>query len=233
LRQWLEEEGLRQNTLLWYCGDNGTPGDGIVTSPFRGQKGNMYEGGIRVPGVIEWPQRIPSPRVSDVNTVTSDMLPTICDLAGQPLPDRPLDGISLAPLMDGQMTERPSPICFWQYTVDMGRNLADYVESDQQEGTTPLAKQMNGLYTRNFRNFHLSEIIEQDYEGSRVILDNRYKLVIGSGKDPTVELFEIRKDPAEKHDLSRSRPDAVKNLERQLEDWQTSVLGSLTGEDYR
>ncbi len=62
LRQWLKEEDLRENTVLWYCGDNGTPGDGIVTSPFRGQKGNMYEGGIRVPGIIEWPGGISSYR---------------------------------------------------------------------------------------------------------------------------------------------------------------------------
>jgi arylsulfatase A-like enzyme len=110
----VKEKALRQNTLIWYCGDNGTPGDGIVTSPFRGQKGTMYEGGIRVPGIIEWPGRISSPLVSDVNAVTSDMLPTICELIGQPLPDIPMDGISLKPLIDGQMKERPSPICFWQ-----------------------------------------------------------------------------------------------------------------------
>ena len=233
LRQWLEEEDLRQHTMLWYCGDNGTPGDGIVTSPFRGQKGTMYEGGIRVPGIIEWPQRISSPSTSDVNAVTSDMLPTICDLVGQPLPDLRLDGISLKSLIDGQMTERPGPICFWQYRILGERSQMPYIKADQQEGTTPLVKQMNGIYTRNFRNLHLSEISEQDYEGPRVILDNRYKLVIGPGKDPTVELFEIRKDPAEKNDLSESRAEVVMNLERQLEVWQTSVLESLTGADYR
>lgn len=233
LREWLKKEDLRQNTLLWYCGDNGTPGDGIVTSPFRGQKGNMYEGGIRVPGVIEWPQRIPSPRISDVNTVTSDMLPTICDLVGQPPPDRPLDGISLEPLIYDKMEERPSPICFWGYHVRGGEVQVPYIKPDLQEGTTPLVKQMNGHYTRNFRNFHLRDISEQDYEGPRVILDNRYKLVIGPGEDPTVELFEIRKDPGEKNDLSDSMVEVVKDLERQLRDWQTSVLTSLTGADYR
>jgi len=91
---------------------------------------------------------------------------------------------------------------------------------------------MNGIYTRNFQNLHLAEISKQDYEGPRVILDNQHKLVIGPGKDPTVELFEIRNDPAEKNDLSGSRVEVVKNLERQLEDWQTSVLESLTGADY-
>jgi len=233
LRQWLGKENLRQNTLLWYCGDNGTPGDGIVTSPFRGQKGNMYEGGIRVPGIIEWPRRISVPHISDVNSVTSDILPTICDLVGLPLPDRPLDGISLESMIDGQMTERPNPICFWQYTNTGERDQVPYVQPDQQEGTTPLAKQMNGLYTRNFRNLHLTEITEQDYEGPRVILDNQYKLVIGPGDNPTLELFEIRKDPAEKKNVSEANEEVVKNLERQMEDWQKSVLESLTGADYQ
>jgi arylsulfatase A-like enzyme len=232
LRQWLGAEELRQNTLLWYCGDNGTPGDGIVTSPFRGQKGNMYEGGIRVPGIIEWPGRITSPRVSEVNTVTSDMLPTICELVGQPLPDRPLDGISLKPLIDGRMTERPGPVCFWQYSIPEERKPVPYIEPEWQEGTTPLVKQMNGLYTRNFRNFHLDRITEQDYEGSRVILDKQFKLVVGPGKDPVIELFQIREDPAEEHDISEANADIVRAMQGQLEDWQTSVLRSLKGEDY-
>jgi len=131
------------------------------------------------------------------------------------------------------MKERPSPICFWQYTIQGGEAQNPYIEPGQQEGTTPLVKQMNGLYTRNFRNFQLEKISDQDYEGSRVILDNRYKLVIGPGKNPTVELFEIREDPAEKYDLSETNVEVVKNLEKQLEDWQTSVLESLTGSDYR
>jgi arylsulfatase A-like enzyme len=92
---------------------------------------------------------------------------------------------------------------------------------------------MNGLYTRNFRNFQLEKILEQDYEGSRVILDNHYKLVIGPGKDPTVELYNIREDPDEKNDLSKTNVELVNNLEQQLEDWQTSVLESLTGADYQ
>lgn len=232
LRQWLEEEGLRSNTLLWYCGDNGTSGDGIVTSPFRGQKGTMYEGGIRVPGIIEWPGRVTSSRASDINTVTCDILPTICELAGQPLPGRPLDGISLKSLIDGQMTQRPGPICFWQYSIREDERQRAYIEPGLQEGTTPLVKQMNGLYTRNFRNFHYQES-GQDYEGPRVILDKRYKLVIGPGSVPARELFDLQTDPAEKHDLSETRAELADELERQLRDWQQSVLSSLTGADYR
>jgi len=77
LRKYLKDEGLRQNTLVWYCGDNGIPASGRATTPFRGQKGTVYEGGIRVPGIIEWPQRIAQPRVTKLNAVTSDMFPTL------------------------------------------------------------------------------------------------------------------------------------------------------------
>ncbi len=49
LRDSLEEKGLRENTILWYCGDNGTPASGNMTNPFHGLKGDVYEGGIRVP----------------------------------------------------------------------------------------------------------------------------------------------------------------------------------------
>ena len=115
LRDALGKQGQRENTLLWYCGDNGTPSSGLADSPLRGQKGQMYEGGIRVPGIIEWPARITMPRTSDVNAVTSDMLPTLCALAGVQPPSRPIDGISLESLIDGNMTARPSPICFWAY----------------------------------------------------------------------------------------------------------------------
>ena len=117
LRKFLAAEGLRENTLIWYCGDNGVPRSGRLATPFRGEKGLVYEGGVRVPGIIEWPAAIPEGRVSDLNAVTTDTLPTLCDLVGIPLPKRPLDGVSLKPLLDGEMEKRPQPICFWSFTA--------------------------------------------------------------------------------------------------------------------
>ena len=240
LRTWLDDKGLRQDTLLWYCGDNGSPAGGSVTTPFRGQKGSMYEGGIRVPGVIEWPRRIVKPRVSDVNTVTSDMLPTICDLIGQLLPTRPLDGVSLKPLIDGTMTQRPSPICFWSFRTNRisKENPEPYIDPKLQQGTTPLVKMMAGRYTRNFRNLRYAKVNDQDFGGPRVILDNRYKLVVGTRSgastdgEPKAELFDIRRDPAEKKNLVETKPEIAKRLKTQLRKWQQSVLHSLTGADY-
>ncbi len=236
LRQFLADEGLRQNTLIWYCGDNGIPSSGRITTPFRGQKGQVYGGGIRVPGVIEWPAGISEPRVSELNSVTSDMLPTVCELVGQPLPDRPIDGVSLKPLFDGDMAERPAPICFWNYNGnrDVQRGFEPYIDVKLQEGTTPLVKMMDGRYTRNFRNLHHPTISEQDYTGARAVLDNRYKLVVHENEDGRAqELFDVRADPAETTDLIESNPEVAKKLAQQLKDWQASVLNSLTGADYR
>lgn len=234
LRDWLSENGLKQNTMLWYCGDNGTPGDGIVTSPFRGQKGNLYEGGIRVPGIIEWPEGISKPAVSDVNTVTSDMLPTLCELAETERPDRPLDGISLKPLISGTLKQRPKPVCFWSYNTKTEAGHRPWIKAELQTGTTPLVKMMGDLHTRNFRNFHHPKIRNTDFDGQRVILGNRYKLVVkGLGSKAKKELFDIRNDPSEKTNLIAANAEIAGKLEQQLSEWQQSVLMSLTGKDYR
>src|SRR5690606_21909084 len=94
---------------------NGTSADGALGAPHRGVKAQMYEGGILVPGLIEWPARIPKPRVSNVRASTSDLLPTVCSLVGQSLPDSALDGVDLTAALVAMMTERPNPLCFWQY----------------------------------------------------------------------------------------------------------------------
>ncbi len=236
LRDHLEETGLRQNTILWYCGDNGVPSSGRLATPFRGQKGLVYDGGVRVPCVIEWPRRIAKPRASDVNTVTSDMLPTILDLVGQAVPNRPLDGISLKPLIDGKMTERSSPICFWMYNAGgESKKGKPYIDPKLQEGTTPLVKYLGGRLTRNFKNFHHRNITEQDFSGARAILGNRYKLVVNGqpGNESAIELFDLRDDLAEKTNVVKSRPQVAADLQQQLREWQQSVLDSVTGADYR
>jgi arylsulfatase A-like enzyme len=111
LRKGLHARGLADNTMLWFNSDNGGPGD---NSPLKGGKGNICEGGIRVPGICEWPARVKPGRTS-VPAVTSDFYPTILEAAGLPVPNdkpQPLDGISLMPLLDGKMSERPVPIGF-------------------------------------------------------------------------------------------------------------------------
>ena len=115
LRSYLKENGQNENTLIFFCSDNGPEnGSPGVTGGFRDRKHSLHEGGVRVPGIMIWPKKITSPFTTDIPCVTSDYLPTIIDVLKinkNKIPYR-LDGISLLPLVEGRMKERPSPIGF-------------------------------------------------------------------------------------------------------------------------
>jgi len=116
LRQELRDLNVAGNTLFWFCSDNGpegketAPGSG---GPFRGRKRDLLEGGVRVPSILEWPDRFRAPRIIDPPVVTSDFLPTILDfLAIQDAAKHPLDGASVKEILEGTASERPKPIGF-------------------------------------------------------------------------------------------------------------------------
>lgn len=124
LRQHLRELGIEDNTLILFTSDNGpehrfgrkenapTIGPDGSAGPFRGAKTDLWQGGLRVPCLIEWPGHI-TPGTSDLPAVTSDILPTLLDVWGISMPDnRPLDGESLIPVLRGQPHQRQQPIAF-------------------------------------------------------------------------------------------------------------------------
>ncbi len=236
LRKHLADSGVRNDTLLFYCGDNGTSGDAALGFPHRGFKGQIYEGGNLVPGLIEWPAMFPQPRITQVRASTSDLLPTIAALVGQPLPDRPIDGIDLSKLLLGEMKERPSPLFSWEYdTKQLTRaKLEPWIDPKLQEGTTPLVKLTGGKATRDFTNFRHPKITDTDYDGARSIIDGRYKLIVHESKNGVSkqELFDLEADPAEKSNLLEKTPEIRSKLLSKLRQWQESVLNSLTGADY-
>ncbi len=237
LRKHLAAQGLRQDTLLFYCGDNGTSPDAALGFPHRGVKGQVYEGGTLVPGLIEWPARIPQPRSTSIRASTSDLLPTLCAIAGQPLPERPIDGVDLTPLLDGKMTARSKPLYFWSYNtggLDKSK-LEPWIDPELQKGTTPLVKMARGKATRDFTNFRHPAITDADYLGPGAIIDGHFKLVIHESKkgEPRHELFDLKADPGERANLIEQQPAIAGKLQTQLRQWQQSVLHSLTGADYQ
>jgi arylsulfatase A-like enzyme len=237
LRTYLSENNLKDNTLFMYCGDNGTPGDARRTGmTLRKSKGSMYEGGIRVPGVLEWPAVIKEPASTTAISVTTDYMQTIAEIIGQPLPDRPLDGKSWVPIFKDPSIQRNQPHFFWQYNRDLFEDGCEpYIPQELQEGTTPLLKKMDGKYTRTFRNCIYSDISEEDFQGERVIMKDQYKLIV-EGDTPNekgYELYDIQNDPAETTNLADEYPEMVDEMAADLRKWQESVLNSLTGADYK
>ena len=109
ITQKLEDLQIDDNTLVIFCSDNGPWGSKHIrpfdsNGPLRGYKGDIYEGGIRVPMIARWPGQIPAGKVSNAIAYFADIFPTLADLAGVQAPQN-IDGISILPTLQG----RPQP----------------------------------------------------------------------------------------------------------------------------
>jgi arylsulfatase A-like enzyme len=252
-RNGLDEMKVRENTLLWFNSDNGVTIEGIpedqrqhlYNGGLRGHKSQLYEGGVLVPGIIEWPGAIATPRVSEVPCVTSDILPTLIDIVGvdYPRPGRPLDGISLKRLIvEGAMNKRPKPIGFWGYNHKAERENEPWLEDiSLNEMITLTARQKARPRNRKnsrkpaFSNHKHPEMVPENFQSSGAWVTDRYKLLMPrarGNKEQIPELYDLEKDREEKNNIASQHPGIVKTMRAELLEWQESVERSLTGADY-
>jgi arylsulfatase A len=122
--QTLDDMHLRDETFVMFTSDNGPetldryPGAQRSfgsPGPLRGMKLHMYEGGIRVPGIIRWPNRARPGTVCHEPVNGTDILPTLCAMAGVAVPtDRAIDGTNILPIFEGRGVERKTPL-YWRY----------------------------------------------------------------------------------------------------------------------
>jgi arylsulfatase A-like enzyme len=109
----LKETGLADNTLVIFTSDNGGQiGVGASNGPLRSGKGDMYEGGIRVPMCAAWPGRIRAGSRSDHVALTMDLFPTICEAAGVKI-EHKIDGRSMLPVLTGGTKPEEDRVLFW------------------------------------------------------------------------------------------------------------------------
>jgi arylsulfatase A-like enzyme len=116
----LRARGLERRTLVMFVSDNGPHREGGAdpvffksTGGLRGIKRDLYEGGIRVPMLAQWPGTIPAGRVSDHVWAHWDVLPTLADVAGAAMP-RTLDGIPMSAALRGE-TQPTHPFLYWEF----------------------------------------------------------------------------------------------------------------------
>jgi arylsulfatase A len=111
----LDTLGLSENTLVFFTSDNGPWRDGSQAG-LRGKKGRVYEGGIRVPGLLRWPGVVKGGSVSDEPVHGTDILPTVSAIADLSLPrDRVIDGEDITPLLRGKSWKRSKPMYWYFY----------------------------------------------------------------------------------------------------------------------
>jgi arylsulfatase A-like enzyme len=118
----LDEQGIADNTIIFFCSDNGAANryDNRFQSSgeLRGRKRDLYEGGIRTPMLVRWPGTVPAGVVSDAIWYFPDVLPTLAELAGAETPTD-IDGVSVVPTLLGtdqpELAERP---LYWEFHED-------------------------------------------------------------------------------------------------------------------
>jgi len=233
LRSELRTLGIRENTILWYCSDNGGLPN-LGTTGGRANKGKVYEGGLRVPAILEWPARIGGHRVTKVPCNTSDIYPTLLEIAGVRMENQPpLDGISLTALIAGRMKTRPKPMGFWDYpargiSVPSHKWMSELLEAQKAGGAGDSTRLRldAGEVTKQYP--------ENTFGGHAAWIDWPWKLHRIQDKNAKVkwELYNLAEDPGEQDNVLARHSDRVKSMKSQLEAWQRSVVRSLNGKDY-
>jgi len=114
----LRENGIDRNTQVWFFSDNGGPPTNVAptcNAPLRGHKGSLYEGGIRVPFVLQWPAAVKPGRVIDAPVITLDIFATTLAAAdAPPAPGKTPDGLSLLPLLTGDAAAFDNRVLHWR-----------------------------------------------------------------------------------------------------------------------
>lgn len=115
----VDKVGIAENTLIWFLSDNGglehEQSGRIVTSnqPLHGEKGTLYEGGIRIPAIARWPGKIPAGTQCDVPGITMDVYPTLLELSGATAAKQPQDGVSLVAQFKNPTAALKRDTLFW------------------------------------------------------------------------------------------------------------------------
>lgn len=174
----LEEQGMLDNTLIFFTSDNGPHDEGgadpeffKASAPYKGQKRDLYDGGIHVPMLVHWPARIKDPRIEKTPWVFADVLPTFAEIAGVDLnivPRVKTNGVSIDPLLSDSPASMPERTFYWEFGKQAG---------DPNSGV-------------------IGEVYQAGRKGDWKAV--RY------GLDAEVELYNIAKDPSESKNLAAS-----------------------------
>lgn len=189
----LEELDISDNTVIIFSSDNGGYGPATDMDPLKGYKGTYYEGGIRVPMFVSWPEKIKTGKTCEYPVIGVDIYPTLCSLAGISLAGdkQATDGVDLVPVLNGETESIPERALHWFFPA--------YLQSYQgviDEQRDPL-----------FRSRPCS-----------IIRRGQWKLHYYF-EDKGVELYDLENDIGEKNNVAKSNPQVTSRLMNEMQQW--------------
>ncbi len=192
----VDELGLAKSTLIIFISDNGGLPRVSQLRPLRGQKGSLFEAGVRVPACMRWTGRIRAKTTCDTPITSVDFLPTFASLASAKLPtSQPVDGTDISPLLSGGSI--PERSIFWHYPLYLqGRGLTIDVP---------------GGKTYSWRGFPSTSMRRGEWK------------LIEFHEDNSVALYNLNQDPGEEHNLVDDFPDRGASLRAELDAWQSAT----------
>jgi arylsulfatase len=209
----LRDNNLEQNTLVIFTTDNGpwlSYGDNAGSAgPLREGKGTCWEGGVRTPCIMRWPGVIPAGTESDAMLMTIDLFPTFAALTGASLPDHPIDGKDIWPLIAGQAkSENPHDgYCF-------------YYEQNQLQAVTSGDGRWKLVLPHTYRTLASRD---GGHNGTPVKYEQR--------KVTAPELYDLTNDIGETKNIAAAHPEEVKTLLDFAERCRADLGDSLTGRE--
>jgi len=203
----LEETGQDENTLFIFTSDNGPwlsyGNHAGSTGILREGKGTTFDGGVRVPFLARWPNHLPAGLAVDVPAMTIDIFPTLAALIGAPLPEQPIDGRDIWPILTGtQTTPSQEAYFFWYH-----QNELQALRSGQWKLHFP----------------HYYRTMEGQASGSDGF-PGKYR------RDSIdVALFDLEADLGESQNVASKHPEVVEYLTAMADSMRAILGDALTG----
>lgn len=196
----IDELGLSEDTLIIFTSDNGGLHRVSQLSPLRGEKGSLFEAGVRVPLCMRWPGTIEAGSTCETPVTSVDYLPTFTRLAAAGLPTgQPVDGTDVSPLMRGESI--PERGIFWHYPLYLtGRGLTIDLPDEK---------------TYSWRGFPSSSVRRGDWK------------LIEFHEDSSIGLYNLREDPGETQNLAQVHSDRANAMRAELDSWQKATKAPI------
>ena len=193
---------------------------------YNGAKGSVYEGGIKVPMILKWPDGIPNVENSDQLVHFVDWLPTLLATTGSEIkPNLPIDGKNILPILRGE-TKKTDYAQFWQFSQYPPR-----VESNagMRKGPWKLVrpkidKFIDPVHIKNNKKYVQMDI-DYNYKPDTVteIMSEPWSESVLSGPIPQPELYNLDDDPGEQNNVAEDNPQIALKMENELRNWFQEV----------